>query len=277
MSTAQRPLPKPGSAELRELVGNEENRLIYAFLYERRNDPPTMAEVREHIAQRLGQANEQTDRRLRELRTVFEIPAKPAGRNRYVYLLSGWATRRRTARGHISAKTEAIVYERYGYRCAMCGKSPKDDGVRLIIDHKIPKDWGGTDDLENLQPLCEEHNHGKQAHFASFDEHRDAIRKAVRYDEVHLRIGELLKALQGSDVPVEIINVVAREENRGDPTRRLRDLRALGWRISASRRKEGKRTRSYYRLESWKDWPQEGPGAAVAALEADRKRRKERG
>lgn len=270
------PLPAPGSDALKVVIGNHENRLIYEFLYRRRGDPPTMAEVRAHVASQLGEEHEQTDRRLRELRRHFDIPAKRVEPNRFVYPLLGWQEKAKRLHKQISSKTEAIVYEQCGYRCAMCGKSPKEDGIKLVIDHKIPKDWGGTDEPENLQPLCLEHNHGKQAHFASFDTHKDAIRKAISLDEVHLRIGELLKALAGTDVPVDLINLVAREENRGDPTRRLRELRALGWEISVTRKKEGKRTVSYYRLERYAPWPQEGPGAKVAALEAARKAQKKK-
>ena len=67
---------------------------------------------------------------------------------------------------------------------------------------------------------------------------------------------------------------IAREENRGDPTRRLRDLRALGWTIVASRKKSGKRTVSFYCLKQHLEWPPEGPGAKVAEMEAARRARK---
>jgi hypothetical protein len=76
MATEEKPLPDPGSPELREVAANQENALIYEFLFARRDDPPTMAEVREYVAEELGQANEQTDRRLRELRTHFMTPAE---------------------------------------------------------------------------------------------------------------------------------------------------------------------------------------------------------
>jgi hypothetical protein len=156
----------------------------------------------------------------------------------------------------------------------MCGRTPREDGVRLVIDHIVPLEWGGTNDESNLQPLCTEHNHAKQAHFSSFNQYASAIRLAIALPEVHLRIGELLKALHGQAVPVDLINVVAREENRGDPTRRLRDLRALGWRIDASRRKTGARTRSSYTLKASLPWPTAGPAVAVAQLEAARRARK---
>jgi hypothetical protein len=237
-----------------------------------------MNEVRLHVAGVLGHPHEQTDRRLRDLRTHFAVIAEqlPGQANRYRYSLAGWhpSADSRHARRSIPARVEAAVYLTWGNRCAMCGRTPRDDGVRLVIDHVIPLEWGGTNYETNLQPLCTEHNHAKQAHFSSFDQYADAIRAAIALPEVHLRIGELLKALEGQPVPVDLINVIAREENRGDPTRRMRDLRALGWQIEASRRKKGARTRSFYTLKAAQPWPTDGPAAAVAKLEADRRAKK---
>lgn len=39
-----------------------------------------------------------------------------------------------------------------GNKCQMCGKS--SDIVKLTIDHILPISKGGTNILENLQPLC---------------------------------------------------------------------------------------------------------------------------
>jgi hypothetical protein len=148
----------------------------------------------------------------------------------------------------------------------MCGKTPTEDRVKLVIDHVVPLDWGGSNDPENLQPLCVECNSGKKAHYSSFDKYAPAIRAAIRRDVVHERIGELLKALEGQPVPVELLTVVAREENRGDPTRRMRALRDLGWVISVSYRTDGKRKRSFYTLERWEPWPREGVRERLRAL-----------
>lgn len=47
------------------------------------------------------------------------------------------------------------------YRCAHCKKMfPKE---QIDIDHIIPKKYGGTDDLSNLQALCYHCNRSKQA------------------------------------------------------------------------------------------------------------------
>lgn len=270
-------LPRPDSDEIQALFGTEEVRLAYRFLWNRRDDPPTMVEWRQYAAEQLGEAHSQADRRLRDVRNHFVVELVGSGRSpgyRLVGRKFGAATKG-TAR--VSSRVEAQVYEAYGYRCAMCGRTPKDDGIRLHIDHKIPRAWGGSNGPENLQPLCAEHNHGKQAHFATFDKYADEIRQSIEYDEVHIRIGELLKVFHGKPVPVDLIDLVALEENRGDPTRRLRELRALGWQIESSKSRQGNRMMSYYRLVRAKPWPPEGPRQAVNRIERERKRRKREG
>jgi hypothetical protein len=52
---------------------------------------------------------------------------------------------------------KAIILERDGYRCVMCGRG-EAEGATLHIDHIKPKDKGGKATLENGQTLCAEHN-----------------------------------------------------------------------------------------------------------------------
>jgi 5-methylcytosine-specific restriction endonuclease McrA len=49
------------------------------------------------------------------------------------------------------------IFERDNYKCVVCGRGPKD-GVEICADHKIPRDRGGDNSLENGQTLCMEHN-----------------------------------------------------------------------------------------------------------------------
>jgi len=49
------------------------------------------------------------------------------------------------------------IFNRDGYKCVICGKG-KEDGVEIHADHKIPLDKGGTNNIENGQTLCSEHN-----------------------------------------------------------------------------------------------------------------------
>lgn len=49
------------------------------------------------------------------------------------------------------------ILKRDGYRCVVCGRGKKD-GIELVVDHIKPKDKGGTNDIDNGQTLCMEHN-----------------------------------------------------------------------------------------------------------------------
>lgn len=44
----------------------------------------------------------------------------------------------------------AAVLLRWGAQCAACGEA----AARLEIDHVKPRERGGSDDLDNLRPLC---------------------------------------------------------------------------------------------------------------------------
>jgi len=272
----KRKLPRPNSGELAATVKGDEERLVYRFLYERRDKPPTNDEIRAFAASHYGVAHTWADRRARNLRTHFVIKTVRLGRNRYGYQLLGWRKDATTSAGraHISKRLEVQVLEDWGARCALCGRSPREDGVKLIVDHIVPVFWGGLTERQNLRPLCEEHNHARQALIKEMAPHAREIRQAIALPTVWERIGTLMKALEGQWVPIDLIQAVAREENRGDPTRRLRDLHVvLGWDYEWTRRKVGKRTETLYRLKSWKSWPRDGAGKAVAAYEAARRKR----
>lgn len=272
-------LPKPGSEALNRLVTDEEPRVIYEFLYSRMDNPPTMVEIRNHITSVYGEPHSQTDRRVRGLRDVYLLDVRTErvkGQRDPVYRLAGFRKLGGEGRKQLNARQRAEVLTRYSSRCAMCGKTPREDGVKLVIDHIVPLDWLDSDDPnspENLQPLCEECNSGKKAHYSSFDVYADAIKLAMAHADAHTRIGELLKAMEGEPVPSELIAIVAKDSNAGDYKKRLRELRyILGWDIRATKQKVGKRTHSYYACYAWYPYPPHGAKAAVAEHERKRKR-----
>jgi hypothetical protein len=53
------------------------------------------------------------------------------------------------------------VLARDNWTCCSCGRTSKDEGIILEVDHIIPRSKGGTDDLDNLQTLCKKCNIGK--------------------------------------------------------------------------------------------------------------------
>ena len=261
----ERLLPEPDSPELAGALPFAEHRAIYRLLYERRDDPPTMAEIEEHLRETSGKNLSQRGRRVRDLYPTFVIQKSADRRPRY--RLVGWkqqTERTDIASKSISRRVRAQVLQ--PQRCAMCGRTPLDDQVRLVIDHMLPQAWGGDDNLENLQPLCEECNGGKKDHFKTFDRYTNEIRQAASLDEPQRRIGELLIAFgPGVWVPSDVIGVVASaKEFQEDWRRRLRDLRYIGWTIRSQNRRVDGRVRSFYKLVESAPWPEDITGAIKA-------------
>ncbi len=68
-------------------------------------------------------------------------------------------SQKREPRAKLSKKDWAALKEKYGYRCASCGKQEPD--VKLSPDHRIPRSRNGSNELGNWQPLCEQCNNVK--------------------------------------------------------------------------------------------------------------------
>ena len=60
----------------------------------------------------------------------------------------------------VSKSKQFEILKRDGYKCQLCGRS-QEDGVRLHVDHRIPRAKGGSNEDENLWTLCEDYNLGK--------------------------------------------------------------------------------------------------------------------
>jgi hypothetical protein len=111
-------------------------------------------------------------RRVRELRDEFgyhiqshkdSADLKP-GQYRLIS-----AKRRPAFARAISKETRAVVLERNGYTCQMCGLAAGDPDpffpgrtVRLTMGHIKDKSKGGTDTADNLRAICTNCNEGLQ-------------------------------------------------------------------------------------------------------------------
>jgi 5-methylcytosine-specific restriction endonuclease McrA len=249
-------LPRPGSPELVEIISNRVGRRIYEELF-RAPEGLHIKALKERIPEYADQTH--FDRRLRDLDKQFVLERRRS-RGWLIYRL---ARRRDHPRedGNISKTVRAEVLFRDGSRCQMCGANPQQDAeTKLQVDHKIPRDWGGTNSEENLWTLCETCNTGKRAFFASVEEHAAEMRAAIHYPEVHRRLGEALRAFGvGNEVPSYVLAIVASAHRyQEDWHRRLRELRELDWDYEVTKRKQGDRIASYYRLTNDGGWPTSG-------------------
>jgi HNH endonuclease len=226
----------------------------------------TFPEIREELDLQPGEQG-QLDRRKRDLYDFYEIQQRREG-NRFIYIYKGELEEPRTR--DITATDRAAVLLAANGRCALCGRDKEKHGIALVVDHKVPKDWGGSNERGNLQALCEECNAGKKNFFASFD--AEEMRRVMAFDSPHMRIGELLKLHINEPVPAWLIEFVA--QNQTDWPKRTRDLRYLGWDIEARKNKnlETGRVEASYVLRSFTDWPK-NPSKWIRDFEAERARR----
>lgn len=103
-----------------------------------------------------------------------------------------------------SKAVRQVVYEKYGGRCAYCGRkiAYKD----MQVDHFIAKRaWteSGTDDLSNLMPSCRMCNHYKRAN--SLETFRIYIREIPRklHQNYIYKVGVVYGNIIENEKPIE--------------------------------------------------------------------------
>ena len=184
-----------------------------------------LAYMREHIGEwldnqtlRLVSGLDDVPRTIRLLRqSGWDIEVDGIGHNR---LNSATPGAPRGTRESISQKTRYFVLQRGQFRCRACGTGP-EDGVKLVVDHIVPVDWGGKNDFENLQALCTDCNQGKQAWVADLPP--ETMREVFQESTVERRIEALFDQLAGQDVPSLLIQPAS--GNALDWQRALRRIR----------------------------------------------------
>lgn len=125
----------------------------------------------------------------------------------YVMLTSLEKGTTRGTRKAVSERTRYQVFSRDAFRCKVCGRGA-DDGVKLTVDHIIPVDWGGTNDISNLLTLCEECNRGKKAWVDSVPS--QSMKEVVDKPTVEQRIETLFDKFPNQDIPSPMVQLVSR-------------------------------------------------------------------
>ena len=179
-------------------------------------EPSRKHQILEYLKEHIGQ--QVHNQELRALTGLNDVP-------RTIRLLrqEGWkinvhgdgyvtltSPERDVARGERKAISEKIRYQvltRDSFRCRACGRSA-DDGIKLNVDHIIPVDWGGTNEISNLLTLCEECNRGKKAWVDSAPS--ESMREIMNKSTVEQRIETLFDMFPNQDIPSTMIQLVSR-------------------------------------------------------------------
>ncbi|MGB9245337.1 MAG: HNH endonuclease signature motif containing protein [Candidatus Acidiferrales bacterium] len=216
-------------AEKKSRPGTIHQRIVNVL--KRFQDGVTGGQIREELEKEGLRPEDQThlDRRKRDLKKWFLIEKVKStqqfeGKKRTVVLYKYLGERTDVVdEGQVGQKRRAEVIHASHGRCQMCGRTVERHGIGLVVDHRKPRDWGGSNERDNLWAICEECNAGKKAFFASLDVAPDLMKKVITHKSVHVRIGEMLKASGvGNSTPSELLEVVADQD---DWQKRLRELR----------------------------------------------------
>lgn len=90
-----------------------------------------------------------------KVQTYRQTETYRAARQRYFY-------RRLQIEGSHTTQEWIDLKKIYGNVCVKCGEK-EYAGNALTIDHKVPVSKGGTNNIDNLQPLCKRCNSSKGA------------------------------------------------------------------------------------------------------------------
>ena len=105
------------------------------------------------IEKALGLDHSQTDRRRRDLNSRYIVEA------RYVKIEGQRGEWRHFYLGErdiqlddnpITSRDRAVALGKAKGRCSMCGRTIAEDRIKLVVDHKIPREWGGRTVDDNL-------------------------------------------------------------------------------------------------------------------------------
>lgn len=207
-------------------------------IYQIRDGLPDSIKVQQHL-----------DKRVRELRQYYDVPGEHSD-GRYIYVYKGERRKPVLDDGSIPSKLRAEILHKAHGKCQMCGKSVEEDGVKLQIDHKIPRNWGGATEPDNLWALCQLCNSGKRDYFSSYND--DVMQRIMKFDSVYERLLETMRIHEGNPTPSWLLEFVANADDyQEDWQKRARELRypVIGVEFVVTKKKQlNGKVLSYYAL-----------------------------
>ena len=130
----------------------------------------------------------------------------------------------------ITKKLRYEILRRDRYRCQICGRG-QSDGTKLHVDHKHPKDLGGSNEESNLWTLCRECNEGKKNFYS--DQTNETMKKIITAKSGKKRLKIIFEANPNKELVPSFLSAIS--QNR-EWTREIRFLREDGLNINPLRK-----------------------------------------
>lgn len=154
-------------------------------------------------------------RGVRNLRqSGWEIETTPQG-----YKLNSTEKKEKKGRTNIPNNIRYAILQRDNSTCKRCGNTI-EDGIKLEVDHKLPVDWGGDNDLDNLWTLCNICNGGKKHLFSDLD--NDVMREVMRVEKGSQKLRVLFELSPNVILEVHVLEAISKIR---DWTRTIRQIR----------------------------------------------------
>jgi len=91
---------------------------------------------------------------------------KENNKERFIHLYAARRARKNNAEGSHTLNEWLLLKKQYNYTCPCCGR--KEPEIKLTKDHIIPLVKGGSDYINNIQPLCKNCNSSKYTQIKRF-------------------------------------------------------------------------------------------------------------
>jgi HNH endonuclease len=120
----------------------------------------------------------------------------------------------------IGGKLRYSILQRDNSTCQRCGKTPQDK-IRLEVDHKIPVNWGGTNDIDNLWTLCDICNGGKKDFFSDYNP--EQMKEIMSKTSAQARLREFFILNPNKEIPTYQLDIISQIR---DWERTIRSIRS---------------------------------------------------
>lgn len=151
---------------------NVEKMRAYRNAWKERNpDAPKIyyENNREHVIEKSTKWVHDNIDRAREIRRCAfkrwfnKLQSDPDKKGYYKYLCTKTYHKRKGAEGSYTYEQWSELLDKYNYACVGCLSKEN-----ITVDHKLPLSRGGTNNIDNLQPLCMQCNLKKHNKLISF-------------------------------------------------------------------------------------------------------------